>query len=44
MWINQEQAVSDENQESIQELQIIFWSGGVLFLILLNKLMGFSQS
>ena len=43
MWINQEQAVSDENQESIQELQISFWSGGVSFLILLNKSMGCRQ-
>jgi hypothetical protein len=28
MWINQKWAVSDENQESIEELQISFRSGG----------------
>ena len=29
MWINQKNAVSDEKQDSIQELQISFRSGGI---------------
>jgi hypothetical protein len=44
MWINEKNALSDENQESIQELQISFRSGGMAYLILINKSMGFSQS
>jgi len=44
MWINKKLAVSDENQESIQKLQISFSSGGIEYLILINKSMGFSQS
>jgi hypothetical protein len=36
--------VFDENQESIQELQISIRSGGMVYLIFIGKLMGFSQS
>jgi hypothetical protein len=44
MWINQKQALSDEQQESTQELQISIRSGGIAYLILINKSKGFSQS
>ena len=44
MWIDQKYAVPDEQQDTIQELQISFRSGEIAYLILINKSMGFSQS
>jgi len=43
MWFNQKWAESDENQESIQELQISFGSGEMAYIILINKSICFSQ-
>jgi hypothetical protein len=37
MWINQKNAVPDEKQDSVQGLQISFRSGGMAYLILINK-------
>ena len=44
MWINQKNAVSDEKQDSVQELQISFRSGEIGYLISIPKSKGFSQS
>jgi len=44
MWIIQRNAVSDEQQDSVQGLQISFKSGQIGYLIFINKLRGFSQS
>jgi hypothetical protein len=44
MWINQINAVPDEMQDSVQREQNSFRSGGMAYLILINKSMGFSQS
>ena len=44
MWIIQKNAVSDEQQDMVQELQISFRSGEMVYLVLINKSMGFSQS
>ena len=43
MWIIQKKAVTDEQQDSIQQLENRSRSGGS-YLILINKLVGFSQS
>ena len=37
MWITQKNAVPDEQQDSIQGLQISFRSGGMAYLISINK-------
>jgi len=44
MWILQNNAVSDEQQGSAQQLQVSFRSAGVEFVIFINKWGGFSQS
>jgi hypothetical protein len=44
MWISQKNAVSGENQESDQELENRFRSGGKEYLIFIIKSIGFSQS
>jgi hypothetical protein len=43
MWKIQKNAVPDEMQESVQELQISFRSGGMANLRLINKSIGFRQ-
>jgi hypothetical protein len=44
MWTNQKNAASDEQQDSIQQLENRFRSEGMACLILINKSKGFSQS
>jgi len=44
MWIIQKSAVSEEQQASIQKLQISFRSGEIAYPISLPKPWGFSQS
>jgi hypothetical protein len=44
MWINYRNVVSDEQQDSIQQLVKRFRSGGMAYLMLINKSMGLSQS
>ena len=44
MWIIQKNAVPDEQQDSIQQLENRFRSGGMAYSILIKKSMGFSQS
>jgi len=43
-WINQKYAVPDDQKNSIYGLQTSFRSGGMSYLTLINKEMGFSQS
>jgi len=44
MWVIHRNAVSDEKQDSIQQIQNRFRSGGIGYSIFINKSMGFSQS
>jgi hypothetical protein len=44
MWIIQKNAVSDEQQDSIKQIEYRFRSGGMVYQVLINKPMGFSQS
>jgi type III secretion system FlhB-like substrate exporter len=44
MWIIQKNAVSNEQQDKVQELQISFRSGEKTYSVLINKSMEFSQS
>ncbi len=44
MWIIRRNAVSDEQQDSIQQLENRFRSGGMEYVILINKSKGVSQS
>ena len=44
MWIIHGNKVSDEQLDSIQHLENRFGSGGMVYPILINKSMGFSQS
>jgi hypothetical protein len=44
MWIIQKNAVSDDQQASVQRLQISFKSGQIGYLIFISKSRGFSQS
>jgi hypothetical protein len=44
MWIIRRNVVSDEQQDSIQQLENRIRSGGMAYLILINKSKGFSQS
>jgi hypothetical protein len=44
MWIIRRNAVSGEQQDLIQRLENRFRSGGMAYLILINKSRGFSQS
>ena len=44
MWIIQKNAVSDEQQDSIQKLENRFRSGEIGYLISIPKSQGFSQS
>ena len=44
MWTDHKNAASDEQQDSIQQLENRFRSEGMACLILMNKSKGFSQS
>jgi hypothetical protein len=44
MWIIRRNAVLSEHRDSLQQLESRFKSGGMAYLILINKSMGFSQS
>jgi hypothetical protein len=44
MWIIQKNAVPDEQQGTVQQLQVSFRSGRVAYQICINKSLGFSQS
>jgi len=44
MWTDHENTESDEQQDSIQQLENRLRSGGLVFPILLNEQMGFSQT
>jgi len=44
MWINQKNAMPDEQQCQVQKLQISFRSCGIAYLLLITKPKGFSQS
>ena len=44
MWVIQKSAVPDEQQKSVQELQISFRSDQIEYLMFINKSKRFSQS